>query len=115
MTPIRYLRNTILEIVPRVRQVERLVDQRKVRNDIADHRVLEYWPVLPRRIVRMAATDGIVGPALERDQHRSAPTLDATQREHEGVHACDRGGDLSFGQRFENGIDEAQGLESLVE
>ena len=39
----------------RVAQVERLVDQRKVRNDVADHRVLEHRPVLPRRVVAVAA------------------------------------------------------------
>ena len=49
-----------LQIVPAVGQVERLVDQRKVRNDVADDRVLEHGPVLPRRIVRMAARDAAV-------------------------------------------------------
>ena len=43
--------------VAAVGEVERLVDQREVGNDVADHRVLEHRPVLPRRIVRMAAAD----------------------------------------------------------
>ena len=46
-----------LKVVSAVRQVERFVDQRKVRNDVADHRMLEHRPVLPRRVVRMAAAD----------------------------------------------------------
>ena len=43
------------QVVPRVAQVERLVDQGKVGNDVADHRVFEHRPVLPRRIVAVAA------------------------------------------------------------
>ena len=38
-----------LEVLPAVRQVERLVDQREVGNDVADHRVLEHRPVLTTR------------------------------------------------------------------
>ena len=45
------------QVVPRVAEVERLVDQREVRNDVADHRMLEHRPVLPRRIVAVAAAD----------------------------------------------------------
>ena len=44
-----------LEVVSRVAEVEGFVDQRKVRHDVADHRVFEHRPVLPRRIVAMAA------------------------------------------------------------
>ena len=35
------------EIVTAVRQIEALVDQRKVGNDVADHSVLEHRPVRP--------------------------------------------------------------------
>src|SRR3982751_1576908 len=36
-----------LQILPAVRQVEGLVDQRKVRNDVPDDGVLEHGPVRP--------------------------------------------------------------------
>ena len=42
-------------------QIERFVDQRKIGNDVADDRVLEHRPVLPRRIVRVARGAG--GPS----------------------------------------------------
>ena len=57
-----------LEVVSAVRKVERLVDQRKVRNDVADDRVLEGGPVLPRRVVRMTAQHPI-----PRHPHRAQP------------------------------------------
>src|SRR5215469_6822411 len=65
------------EIVPRVRQVEGFVDQRKVGNDVADHRVLQYGPVLPRRIMRMATVNRSLWTALERDRHWATPPFDA--------------------------------------
>src|SRR5262245_54221268 len=65
-----------LEIVPAVRKIERLVDQRKVRNDVADDCVLERRPVLPRRIVRMAAADAAVLSGRERYEHGAAPAFD---------------------------------------
>ena len=40
---------TWLEVVSAVAQVEGLVDQRKVRDDVAEHCALERRPVLPRR------------------------------------------------------------------
>ncbi len=69
----------VLEVLSAVGKVERLVDQRKVGNDVADHRVLEHRPVRPRRIVRMAAADRAAGAAFERDQHGSAPAFDVAQ------------------------------------
>ena len=65
------------EVVPAVGQVERLVDQRKVGNDVADHRVLEHRPVLPRRIVRMAAADRAV---RARSRARPAPRRASPRR-----------------------------------
>src|SRR5215218_3541258 len=55
-----------LQIVSAVRKIERLIDQRKIRNDVADNRVLERGPVLPRRIVRMTAADAAVRGGRQR-------------------------------------------------
>ena len=44
-----------LEIHAAVGKIERLVDERKIRNDVADHRMLQHRPVLPGRIVRVHA------------------------------------------------------------
>src|SRR5208337_4656292 len=70
-----------LQVVAAVGKVEGLVDERKIGNDVADHRMLQHRPVLPRRVVRMAATDRTVGAALQADRHRTAPALDHAQRE----------------------------------
>src|SRR5690348_11876691 len=64
-----------LEVVTAVRQVEGLVDQGEIRNDVADDRVFQRWPVVPGRIVRMAANDSAIGRGAQRHQHRPAPTL----------------------------------------
>src|SRR2546427_6893142 len=66
----------ISQIHAAVAQVERLVDEREVRNDVAVHRVLEERPVLPGGIVRMQAVDAVRRGGLQRDQHLSAPAFD---------------------------------------
>src|SRR5882762_1305609 len=71
----------MLEVRSGVRQVERLVDQREVGNDVADHGVLERRPVLPRRIVRMAAAYPPVGVSLHGDEHLAAPAFDPADAE----------------------------------
>ena len=65
-----------LQVRSRVGQVERLVDEREVRNDVAEHRVLERRPVLPGGIVRMAAPYAAGRTGLERDEDLAAPALD---------------------------------------
>src|SRR3979409_1714817 len=70
-----------LEVRSGVRQVERLVDQREVGNDVADHGVLERRPVLPRRIVRMAAAYPPVGVSLHGDEYLAAPAFDPADAE----------------------------------
>src|SRR5438046_1863114 len=62
-----------LQVVSAVAQVERLVDQWKIGNDVADNRVLEHRPVLPGRIVRMQPMDAAVRRRLERDEYFAAP------------------------------------------
>src|SRR5258708_33671757 len=66
----------ISQIYSAVTQVERLVDEREVRNDVAGHRMLEERPVLPGGIVRMQAVDATCGRDIEGDQHLHAPALD---------------------------------------
>src|SRR5436189_56514 len=78
-TPALMIRQAIFhmsEIVSGVAEVEGLVDQREVGNDVADHRVLDHRPVLPRRIVAMAAADGAGVVELERDEDFAAPAFD---------------------------------------
>src|SRR5713226_3146420 len=69
----------ISQICSAVTQVERLVDEREVRNDVAVHRVLEERPVLPGGIVRMQAVDAVRRGGLQRDQHLAAPALDPAE------------------------------------
>src|SRR5664279_6090814 len=67
-----------LQVVPRIAEVERLVDQREVGNDVADHRMLEHRPVLPGGIVAVAAADAVAlrsAVELERDEDLTAPAL----------------------------------------
>src|SRR5712671_1092143 len=69
----------ISQIHSAVTQVERLVDEREVRNDVAVHRMLEERPVLPGGIVRMQAVDATCGRDIEGDQHLAAPALDPAE------------------------------------
>ena len=104
-------------VVPAVRQVERLVDQRKVGNDVADHRMLEHRPVRPRRIVRMAARGSLPsGPALQRDQHRSAPAFDVPRAPTLKAAAPGSVARISsVGHRVDDRADEPQRFRDLVE
>src|SRR2546427_12231858 len=72
----------ISQIHAAVAQVERLVDEREVRNDVAVHRVLEERPVLPGGIVRMQAVDAVRRGGLQRDEHLPAPPFDPAHAAH---------------------------------
>ena len=63
-------------VLSAVGQVEGFVDQGKIGNDIANNRVFEKWPVLPRRIVGMATPNGPIWPSLQSDHHGPTPSLD---------------------------------------
>ena len=68
------------QVVPRVAEVEGLVDQREVGNDVADHRVLEHRPVLPRRVVAVAAPDAWPRPAASSSSAtKTSPRQPSTQ------------------------------------
>ncbi len=69
------------EIVSGIGQIEGFVDQRKVGDDVADHRPFDGRPVLPRRIVRVAAGDASLRVGLQRDALRPAPALHQPQRQ----------------------------------
>src|ERR1043165_9733660 len=64
------------EVVAAVGEVERLVDQREVGNDVAEHRALDERPVLPGRIVRVHAVRASVRAHVESDEDVTAPALD---------------------------------------
>ncbi len=78
--PVRIMRERMSNIaasavLSAVGQVEGFVDQRKVGHDVAEDRVFEQRPVLPRRIVRMAAADGSLRPGFESDQPQARAIL----------------------------------------
>src|SRR6185437_2366586 len=64
------------QVVAAVGEIEGLVDERKVRNDVADDRVFHCRPGLPRRVVGMTATDGASSSRLESHHHGAAPPFD---------------------------------------
>src|SRR5579862_6009477 len=97
-----------------VRKVERLVDEREVRDDVADNGMFEDRPILPRRIVRMAAADRALRAALEREKHRPAPALDRAECETEARDLGQRKLDETRGQRGDEQIDEAQRFHYFV-
>src|SRR5450631_1253577 len=81
--PVRNMRERTSNIITSsvlsaVREVERFIDEREVRNDIAEDCVFEKWPVLPRRVVRVAASNGAVRTGLESNQNRTAPAFNKT-------------------------------------
>src|SRR6266699_5227523 len=105
----------ISQIHSAVTQVERLVDEREVRNDVAVHRVLEERPVLPRGIVRMQAVDAVRRGGLQRDQHLSTPALDPAQTARARSGRRDRRADVPGGQLLHEHLYEADRFENLVE
>jgi hypothetical protein len=54
-----------LQIMAAVGEVEGLVDEREVRDDVADDGMLEHGPVLPRGVVRVTAADCPGGTGFE--------------------------------------------------
>src|SRR5260370_16118322 len=79
--PVRTIRertSNILtsSVVSAVGQVEGLVNQGKIRHDVAEDRVFEKRPVLPRWVVRMAAPDSSIRASFKSDHHRTTPPFD---------------------------------------
>src|SRR6266496_764715 len=69
----------ISQIHSAVTQVERLVDEREVRDDVAVNRVLEERPVLSRGLLPLKAADTTCARDTDGYQHLSAPALDPAQ------------------------------------
>src|SRR5256886_14820570 len=105
----------ISQIHSAVTQVERLVDEREVRNDVAVHRVLEERPVLPGGIVRVQAVDATCARDIEGDQHLAAPALDPADAARARCSRPERRADVSVGQLPYERLHEAHRLENLVE
>ena len=79
--PVRSIRERVFHMVispvlSAIGQIEGFVDQGEIRNDVAEDRVLDQWPVLPGRIVCMAAPDAAVRASFESNHHRTAPSFD---------------------------------------
>src|SRR5258706_8173233 len=104
----------ISQIRSAVTEVERLVDEREVRNDVSVHRVLEQRPVLPGGIVRVRPVDAVRRGGLQRDQHLAAPALDPSQAARARAGRRDRRPDSPGGQLLHERPDEANRFESLV-
>src|SRR3954466_15879912 len=84
--PVRIMRDSVLimrssPVVSAIGQVEGFIDQRKIRHNVAEYCVFEQRPVLPGRIVRMAATNGSVGAAFEGNHNRPPPSFDHADSE----------------------------------
>src|SRR6266699_5887310 len=105
----------ISQIHSAVTQVERLVDEREVRNDVAVHRVLEERPVLPGGIVRMQAVDATCARDIERDQHLATPALDPAAAARTRCSRPERGADVSVRKLLHKRPHETHRFEDLVE
>ena len=104
-----------LKVMAAVGEIEGLIDEREIRHDVADDGVLEHRPVLPGRVVRVAAADVPAGPASSathtgprQPSIRPAPIAPSSGA-RTGVR-CDPSGQLS-----ENVLDQTTGLLQLVE
>ena len=111
----RFQHSGELQIMAAVGEIEGLIDEREIRDDVADDGVLEHGPVLPRRIVRVTAADRARCSRFERDEHRTAPAFDQS---------CSHGpigGHAHWGkvrpsrERVENAPDETTGFLQLIE
>src|SRR5207247_11301924 len=105
----------ISQIHSAVTQVERLVDEREVRNDVAVYRVLEERPVLPGGIVRVQAVDATCARDIEGDQHLAAPALDPAEAARARDGGGDRRTDVPGRQLLHERLHEAHRFEDLVE
>ena len=76
----------MLEILTAVGEIERLVDQREVGNDVAEHADLQQWPVLPGRVVGMDPVESSIGTDAYRDQDLTAPALHPAQALADRLH-----------------------------
>src|SRR5437762_3302149 len=72
----RICRTGHLQVMTRVRTIERLVAQGKVGDDVALDGGLEHGPLEPRGVAQMAALDVAVGAYPEPHEHVTAKTLD---------------------------------------
>jgi hypothetical protein len=98
-----------------VREIEGLINERKIGDDVADDGVLEHRPVLPRGIMRVTTPDAPGGAGFERNPYRSPPALD----EAYGYGAVSRYVYLStmrsLRQCFENVLNQTTRFLQLIE
>src|SRR6185503_18276670 len=77
--------------------------------------MLERRPVLPGRIVRMAAANAAVRARLERDQYFAAPALDPADAERAFARRAKRDAKRSVGEAAEDDTLQPQRLERFLE
>src|SRR5579864_1424612 len=77
--------------------------------------MLEHGPVLPRRIVRVAAMNRPGGACFERDADRAAPSFDQTEAHEAGGRLPQLRAVRARGQAVEELLEQAAGLLELIE
>src|SRR5689334_1230024 len=104
-----------LPILSAVGQVERFIDQRKVRHNIAENRVFQKGPILPRWIMCMASPDGSVRTRFEGNQRRAAPPFDHTDSKVMLLRDRNLGPNRTKRNLPENRLAETHRFEDLIE
>src|SRR5581483_5063115 len=81
---IRNMASPHSEIIAGIREIEALIDQRKIRDDVADRGPLNRGPIYERRIADFTAVDRAIRAGHHHVENFAAPTFD---RAH-GPFAC---------------------------
>src|SRR5665213_312344 len=102
-------------VVSAIGKVERFIDQREVGHDIAQDGVVDQRPVLPRRVVCVAAPNGTSGAGFESNHDRATPTFDESDAEKICGWSGHRGLNFSAGKSSEKYAAESQGFHDFVE
>src|SRR2546426_8805877 len=76
---------TASEIVSGIREVERLVAEREVRDDVVQHRVLERGPVPERGVDHLHARERVRSRREHPVPDRAAPALDKAGRDRKST------------------------------
>ncbi len=96
-------------------EVEGLIDEREVRDDVADDGVLERRPVLPGRIVRVTTADRSGRAGFERDPNWPPPSLDHARTDRPGGRFAHVRAMRSVRNCLENMLNQTTRLLHLIE
>src|SRR4029079_1712879 len=104
----------ILQVVPRVRTVERLVTERKVGDDISLDRRFQQRPLEPRRVAQMTTRNPAIPVDPEPHQNVAAESFGYSQA-LAGFRSAERRLDRAARNRIKNLLDEPQALLDLAD